>query len=287
MKKRVLLVVSILLILVGIFILVRVAAGKVAPKGQGALQVTTNIKASVFLNNQPIGTTPLCRCDQNETIESGTYNLRVVPEDKSLSAYTAKIDINPGVLTAVDRTFLPGALASSYILTLEKTNSSKPEISISTVPDQSLVSIDGESVGATPYTSDSLSASEHEVEINKVGYAKKTIRVRAVPDYKLILNVVLGTENGGIDLISPGPSASPSATLTPTISVKNAVKILDTPTGFLRVRSTPSTGGAEIGQVEPGETFESIDENESWFQIKLPDGKSGWISKQYSQKVTQ
>ena len=287
MKKRVLLVISILLILVGIFILVRIAAGRIAPKGQGALQVTTNIKASVFLNNKPLGTTPLCKCDQDETIESGTYNIRVVPDDKSLSTYTAKIDINPGVLTAIDRTFLPGALASSYVLTLEKSNSAKPEIFISTVPDQALVSIDGESVGGTPFTSSSLSASEHEVEIDKVGYAKKTIRVRAVANYKLILNVILGTENGGIDLLSPVPSASPSATLAPTISLKNAVKILDTPTGFLRVRATPSTGGTEVTQVAPGENFEVIGENESWYQIKLTDGKTGWISKQYAQKITQ
>jgi hypothetical protein len=287
MKKRILLVVSILLILIGIFILVKVIVGSVQPAGRGALQVTTNIKGTVFLNNNLLGPTPLCKCDQNETIESGLYDLKIVPEDKTLQTFSAKVAINPGVLTAVDRTFLPGALASSYILTLEKTSNAKPQIFIASVPDEALVSIDGESKGVTPFSLDDISASEHEIEIDKTGFSKKTIRVRAVPDYKLVLNVILGTENGGDIAPQTNTPATPSATLAPTVNPTNSVKILDTPTGFLRVRATPSTAGNEVTQVSPGETYEYVDENTSWFQIKLSDGKTGWISKTYSQKVTQ
>src|SRR3989344_2036646 len=128
MKRRVLLVLSILLIIVGTFILIRLATAALSPRGKGALQVTTNVKASVFLDNKQVGATPLCLCEQNQTINEGTHDLRIVPEDKSIQSYTAKIDINPGVLTAVEKTFLPGSLSSSYILTLEKASTPEKKV---------------------------------------------------------------------------------------------------------------------------------------------------------------
>lgn len=285
MKKRIILVLAILLILAGIFILIRIAAITLNPSGRGGLQVTSNLKATVFLDNKPIGTTPFNKSDPGETIPSGMHDLKIVPEDKNFSPYSAKIDINPGVLTAVDRTFLPGALASSYILTLEKTNKDDAEVFIASIPDGALVFVDGESKGVTPF-SEKLSPSEHEIEIDKAGFSKKTVRIRAVKSYKLVLNVVLGVE--GEDEIqnttTPTPQVSESPTIAPS---KNSVIIKDTPTGFLRVRATASTGSQEIGRVIPGEAYEFTDENNSWYKIVLSDGKEGWISKTYAEEVTQ
>ena len=277
-------VLAILLILAGIFILVRVAANVLKPKGRGALQVNSNIRASVTLNGEVLGTTPLYRGDQNESLPEGLYDLKITPEDKNLEAYSAKVKINPGVLTAVERTFLPGSLASSYILMLEKSQVKNPQIFISSIPDNSLVSIDGTDEGVTPLNLPSISASEHEVEIQKEGFAKKTIRVRAVDGYKLVLNVVLSA--GGSSEIEIAPSVSPTAVLTP-IPPPNSITIKNTPTGFLRVRSTPSLAGTEIGRVTPSETYEVLEENASWVKIKLKDGQEGWVSKTYTQKNTQ
>ena len=284
MKKRVLMVLAILLILAGIFILVRVAANVLKPKGRGALQVNSNIRASVTLNGEVLGTTPLYRGDQNESLPEGLYDLKITPEDKNLEAYSAKVKINPGVLTAVERTFLPGSLASSYILMLEKSQVKNPQIFISSIPDNSLVSIDGTDEGVTPLNLPSISASEHEVEIQKEEFSKKTIRVRAVDGYKLVLNVVLSA--GGSSEIEIAPSVSPTAVLTP-IPPPNSITIKNTPTGFLRVRSTPSLAGTEIGRVTPSETYEVLEENASWVKIKLKDGQEGWVSKTYTQKNTQ
>jgi uncharacterized protein YgiM (DUF1202 family) len=58
---------------------------------------------------------------------------------------------------------------------------------------------------------------------------------------------------------------------------------LQTPTGFLRVRDQASLGGAEIGQVKPGETYTLLDEQSGWYKIKF-NNKEGWISSQYAQK---
>jgi N-acetylmuramoyl-L-alanine amidase len=62
------------------------------------------------------------------------------------------------------------------------------------------------------------------------------------------------------------------------------VLILQTPTGFLRVRDQPSLGGNEITQVKPGETYQLLDERTDWYQIKLTNGQTGWISSEYAQK---
>src|SRR5687768_8634957 len=98
MKRRIMFVVATLLILLGLFILVKFVAGIVAPKGRGGLQITTNIKADVFLNNKVVGIAPFCLCDKNKTLASGNYNLKIVPQDKSQPAFYAKITISPNVL---------------------------------------------------------------------------------------------------------------------------------------------------------------------------------------------
>jgi hypothetical protein len=280
MKRRILLVVSVLLMLAGMFILLRVAADTLVPKGKGALQVTSNLKSDVILNNKVLGQTPLCKCDQNETIQAGVYELKIIPEDKNMQPFMTRVRINPGVLTAVERTFLPGAYASSYILTLEETNSRDPEIFIASIPDGALVSINGKEEGITPLFLKSISASEHEIEMQKQGFSKKTVRVRAVPSYKLVLNVILGTETGTDETAESAPTPTP----TPTQADKPSVIIKNTPVGFLRVRENPSTASREIGRVSPGERFPYLDENTDWFQIELAGGVAGWISKQYASR---
>lgn len=285
MKKRIILVISILLIFSGIFLLIRIAAATLKTGGRGALQVTSNIKAGVILDNKVLGSTPLCLCDEDKTLPSGTHDLKIIPEDTATPPFLSKVDINPGVLTAVDRTFLPGSLASYYILTLEKKGTDDAQIFIASIPDGALVSIDTVSRGVTPFSSD-ISVGEHEVEIEKSGFAKKTVRIRAVKAYKLILNASLGVE-GAEEEVGSTPIPTPQASPQPTAALINSIRIKETPTGFLRVRSGPSTGSSEIGQVKPGETFEFVDENASWYKIVLDDGQEGWVSKTYAESITQ
>ncbi|KKR24427.1 MAG: Cell wall hydrolyses involved in spore germination [Candidatus Levybacteria bacterium GW2011_GWB1_39_7] len=287
MKRRILLVVSILLILIGIFLLIRVAAATIAPKGKGALQITSNIKAQVFIDNKPLGETPLCRCDQKDTIKQGEYEIKIAPDDKKFQPFVSRIKINPGVLTAIERIFLPGSGASASVLTLEKTSGTDPQLFIATIPEGALVSVDGESKGVTPLNLKNLTSSEHELEIQKQAFSKKTIRVRAVPSYKLILNILLGTETG--------PDETQDEAITPTITPapptlspsKILVEILNTPNGFLRVRESPSTQTPEINRVKTGETYPFIEENDGWLKIELGDGTKGWVSKTYAKKIEE
>ena len=286
MKKRIGLIIGVLLILIGLFIAVRVAANLLVPPGRGALQVNSNIKATVLLDAKNIGETNLCLCDQNQTVQEGEHTLKIIPNDTTLQPFTAKIKIFPNVLTAVERTFLPGSFASSYILNLEKTNEKEASLFVASLPDGALVTLDGNQVGATSYFAKSISASEHEIEIQKQGFGKKTIRIRTVAGYKLVINVVLGTDSGTSDEASPTPEPT-SAIASPSATITTQVKIKKTPNNFLNVREDTSTNSTIIIKVHDDEVYEFVDEKGGWFQIKLPDGTIGWISSTYAEKITQ
>lgn len=285
MKRKILLVLSIFLVATGLFLLTLIIFS-FRNIDKGALQVTSNIKSRVFLNGQDIGETPLCKCEQDSTINVGDYEIRIEPEDASFPAYTTRANINGGVLTAVDRTFLPDSLASSYTLTLEKINSDKAELIITTIPDGAMVTIDGNPISATPFKSDSLSAGEHEVEIQKQGFAKKTIRLKTVNEHRLVVSAQLGTEGDESIGLPEAQTASPSATISIAPDENEdgqKIKILQTPNGFLRVRSGPGTGFDEVARVETGDTYDVLEEDGGWYKIKTSNGEEGWISGDFAE----
>lgn len=286
MKRKLLLFLSIILVGTGIFLLVRVIYN-FRDVEKGGLQVTANVNAKVLLDGKFIGNIPVRKIDQQDTVASGNYELRIEPQDTTLAAFTTRVQINGGVLTAVDKTFLPGSLGSAYILTLEKSASPKPQVEVTSIPDGAMVTIDSVSVGVTPYKSDALSASEHEIEIQKEGFAKKTIRIKTVENHTLLVSATLGTGDiGNIPDTSPSitPSVSPILSPTSPPPTLTNVTILPTPNGFLRVRSGAGTSFGEVARVKTGETFPVISEQSGWYQIKVDDTTSGWISSQYAKK---
>lgn len=283
MKRKLLFGLSIILVASGLFLFVRVLFSfKNVEKG--ALQVTANIKSRVYLNGNLIGDTQLCKCNQNDTLQAGEYDIRIEPHDTTYTAYTARVRINGGVLTAVDRTFLPGSLASSYVLTLEKSQSQKGELIITTIPEGAMVTIDSVASGATPFTTDKLSVSEHELEIQKQGFAKKTIRIRIVDGHKLIINATLGTEGSEEVTANPTPTTTPAEGISPTPTTSGKVTILDTPNGFLRVRSGAGTTFPEVSRVNSGDTFDLLNEASGWYEIQVDSDITGWISSQFAEK---
>lgn len=280
MRKKLLGIFSIILIFIGFFLFFQVAIN-LLPKGHGALQVTSNVGAKILLNGKVIGNTPLCKCEENDRIDEGQYTLQLVPQDSS-NTFTTKIRVGKGVLTAVDRTFLPGSYASSYTLYLEKIFSSEAQLFISSIPNGALVSVDGTDSGTTPLFLKNLSASPHEIEIQKGGYGKKTIRVKTAEGYKLIVEAVLGTLPSLNEVL---PGKEPPTTPTPTLSQARVI-VSSTPTGFLRVRQDASIASPEIGRVTPGQNLLLLEEKEEWYKIQMPDGKTeGWISVSFAEKA--
>lgn len=247
------------------------------PPGKGALQVTANVNSKVFLNGKLLGKTPICKCKGDDTIKEGLFDIKVIPEDSSLTPFVTKAKITGGALTAIDRTFRPGALSSAYMLTLEKTSTKDPQLMVLSIPEGALISLDSTPQGITPYQFKFVTPSEHELEIYKTGFNKKTVRLRAVENYNLIAHIYLGAE------LEKQNTSTQSANLEASASASITIK--QTPTGFLRVRESPNISAKEIQRVMPGETYNVILEQDEWYQIKLLDGTTGWISTQYAEKV--
>lgn len=248
--------------------------------GKGALQVTTNPKSRVYLENKLIGTTPFCACDLTQMLSVGDYTIKLVPQDGNFRPFEEKITINKGTLTAVDRTFANNGEGSGSIISLSPLNNKKDtEVLVVSFPDKANVFLDSDPVGATPLLLKQVSLSDHDLRLTSDGYKDKSIRIKTALGFRLSSLVSLGINT---DLSNPpmtSASATPSSTPAPA-----SVLILNTPTGFLRVRENNSISSLEITQVKPGENYELIEEKEDWFKIKLNDEKTGWISSSYAVK---
>lgn len=282
MKKALLILIPSFIFAAIIFLLVQ----SVLLKGndKGALQVTAAPQSKVYLNGELVGQTPLCKCNTNDMIGTGDYTIKIVPTSGNFNEFQEKITISKSILTVVDRKFGAGAASEGSIITLEPLKeSNERQLLVTSIPDNVEVLLDNNSSGYTPLLIKNITDSDHELTLKKSGYADKKVRIRTPSGYKLIASVYLGVDDEGIPQATPTPTkaASPSATPTPTIS---KVTILQTPTGFLRVRASGSVGASEVGQVLPGQSFDLVTESNGWYQIKLTNGTLGWVSSQYAQK---
>lgn len=233
------------------------------------LRVETIPLSQVFLNEKELGKTPF----ESEDLAPGEYVLRLTPEvNASFSAWERKIKLNPGLLTYVNYLFGPTDNDSAgEILTPEKINSEKGELVVLSDPDGAKFSLDGAEQGLTPKSLTGFGNEEHELKFLADGYHGKSLTVKTWQGHKILINVKLAKI--ARQMI---PVASVSAT---------KVKILETPTGWLRVRVEPSVSATEAAKVKPGEEYPLLEENKDWLKIQLPDNKEGWVSVQYTQKV--
>lgn len=268
-------------------------------RATAGLKVESQPPAVVFVDNVQVGRTPL-----DEFFPPGEVTVRLVPETTStdISAYQTKVRLTNKVYTIVRRDFgASDTLSAGETISLIPYSGAQSALSVETTePESALVSIDGQSQGFSPVSLTSLAASDHIIEVSAPGYNPRTIQAKTVEGYQLSVTVKLSAkanQPSPPSFPSPSPVATPSATttpgkttptLSPTPSIpKPYVKISSTPVGFLRVRSTPSTAGSEVGQVKPGEIFPFVQESKpaGWYLIKveLEATSSGWISATYAQ----
>lgn len=248
--------------------------------GKGALQVTSVPQSKVYLGNKLLGTTPLCACELAQMLAVGDYTIKLVPKDGGFRPFEEKITINKSTLTVVDRTFADNGEDDGSIISLSPLNNKKDiEVLVISLPDKANVFLDNNPVGATPLLLKQVSESDHDLRITRDGYKDKSLKIKTALGFKLSSLVFLGVN---IDLSSPFVASS--AAVPSSIVTVPKVLILNTPTGFLRVREDSSVSSLEIVRVLPGESHELIDEKEGWFKIKLMDGKMGWVSSSYAVK---
>lgn len=219
--------------------------------------------AAVFINDKAVGKTPF----EDATLEEGEYAIKVQNTD---SSWTSKLKPGSGTLAVVNRELSKTSTQSAgEVLILEKGSG----VTVYSWPQEALVEIDGNSIGKTPLAFE-LDPGAHTFVFSRSGYLKRSLPVILPKGYKLNLNVDLAISE--IDL---------SNIATPPVVTSSIVKVLDTPTGFLRVRDKPSTGGLEIAKVSPGDELVLLEEGQTWDKVRLSDGKEGYVSSVYVEKT--
>jgi hypothetical protein len=281
--------------LASLFFCLSLLAGCSLKKAPAALQINTTPIANVFVDGKLMGKTPF----QSSNLKVGEISLKLIPESATipLVSWEGKIKLNNGVLTLIERDFAADEAGSSgQILTLEKLKDKKTaSLSLISDPDGALVHLDGEAKGFTPLTLEKIGVGDHQIVVSKEGFAEKNVKAKAIEGFKLIINTKLAQE------AEEQPVASLSGTPTPTVTGKKLtptptgseksqpasgeVLIKETPTGWLRVRSSPSTSGTELVKVNPGEKYPLLEEKSGWYKIEYEEGKTGWISGQYASKL--
>ena len=279
-------------------------------KKQAALQAYSTPKATVFLDGEHIGTTPFF----DDKLKPGDYTVKLTPDDPGAIPWEGKIRLSGGIMTVVSRELSSDPDQSSgYTLSLEPAADRKSvSLTVVTDPDGAVVSLDSEPKGFAPLSLDKLTPEEHLLVISSPGYVEKSLKPKLIEGHKLTATVQLAklpeeekqaepkeaTESADLkaqdDETKPTPKPSPkSQTIKPATGSGtlegSQVKILETPTGWLNVRSEPSTSGGDetiVTKVDPGETFPYIKSSGSgWYQIELPDGELGWVVAKYTELI--
>lgn len=275
-------------------------------KKKAALQVTSNPKTTVFLNEKHVGQTSFF----DEKIKPGEYTLKLVPEqqDLVLDSWQTRVKLNPGILTVVNRNIgVSEDESSGYVLTLEKTtDKEKANIAVVSTPDNCVVNLDGEPKGFAPISLEDVSADDHLLTVSAPGYREEAIKAKTVKGYKLTISVQLAKtpeEEAKEEEATESAKEEEETKKTTNETVKKSkestssaqademerpyVKIKDTPTGWLNVRSEPSTTGKDetiVTKIDPGEVYKFIESNEAgWYKIEYKEGEQGWISGKYAE----
>lgn len=256
----------------------------IAAKKEGRLQVIAHPAAAVFLDNVMKGNTPYI-----STQKEGSYMLKIVPDGVATSAasWQKKITVFTNSLTHVEVQLESTDITSwadVYWLTKLPLFNNSSSLSIETEPSGALIYIDNDEKGVSPLVMENVSSGSHELSVFSPGFSRRSKKINSTPGYQLHGYIKLAldpSQKNQYTIEEPAPLATSAAQIKePT----NTVRILDTPTGWLRVREEPTLSGSESAKVNPGQRFELIEEQLGWYKIKIDASLEGWISSDYARK---
>ncbi len=277
---------------------------------KAGLQVITNdVPASIYLDGQYLEKTPYI----GKELKPGQYTLKILPDNTQLVPYETTINLRGGLLTVV--TWKPGSrpeTSGGVIYEMQKLpNSKHAELSFISLPDQAIISIDGQSKEFTPLLIENIEPGHHEFEVTLPSYETQKHTLNVVEGHRMDVTVKLAKSSDTPVLESDSQTASDSAQIatestkvaTDSTSVatssslpvrRSALQsdqgtVTITSTNYfynnqevLKVRQEPTTTGTEIGQAPVGKTYLFLGEKQNgWFKIDF-DGQMGWVSGQYA-----
>ena len=243
----------------------------------GVLEINTTPEVAVFINGQNMGTTPFKKEFKPQKLEVKLAE----KNDPEKVLWQAKVPITSSAITLIKYQFNQNdQQAYSELLTLTKIPDKKNgALLISSLPDQAIINLDGETKGYTPLLLEEVSPGHHSLEINLDGYQNTIIGLNVAAGFQLNAEIKLAK----IDDEKNQEVASEKQNLT-----QETVTILSTPTGWLRVRGGPGTGFAEVARVNPGEEYSLLEKDGDWLKIALEseleeEKTEGWILGQYGE----
>ncbi|MFC1649385.1 PEGA domain-containing protein [Patescibacteria group bacterium] len=270
---------KILLFLLSVTALVSVSvlyfAGIFKSKSAGLL-INTSPSSVVFVNGEQVGTTPY-----DQVYDPGETEIKLVPEsfETPLTPYETKVVLVSGIQTIIERDFSDTQTQSSgETVSFEKGPKDESSIVVISDPDGAQVEIDGMVKGFTPYKSTDITEDNHSVKVSANDFHDRTTEIVTKKGYKLTLYVKLA-ENGEQEEPEKPPVEDEPVN----------VRIIETPTGFLRVREEASTSSSEVARVNPDDVFEVVEESEDgeWVQIQHELDEYGWVSKEYTKDIEE
>lgn len=264
MKKTILFI----LVVLSIVVLLTRYSGKfseilfnIKPKS-GISVLSLPSEAKVSLDGTEVGSTPY----ENQTLEPKEYLVKI---EKDGVSWEGKVKLGAETLTVINRELsTDGAFGAGEILSLEKGKG----LTIVANPSDSQIEIDGKSYGSSPASLD-IPPGDHTISLSHGNYQKRNIMAKVPDNFNLKIVADLSLSEADLTTIS-----------TPPIKTTAQVKVLDTPTGFLRVRDKPSVSGKEVGRVKPGDTLVLLEEISGWDRVRLTDNTEGYVSSSYVEK---
>ena len=272
-------------------------------KSKAGLQVITDdVPSSVFINGQYLNSTPLIQKD----LKPGTYTVRIEPNDSSLVPYETSLTLRKGLLSVI--TWKPAdrpEMSGGVIYEMEQlADKSKTEISISTIPEGAIVTLDGRDKDFTPIDYRDISPGNQAFEVTLPSYETQSHTIFVQQGYKMVVSVKLAklqpVDTNVPDISQPGTETATSSaetiskdqttSLSTVLATKQYTKLKVTPTGLIidgqevvRVRDAAASDGEELGTAKVGDILPYTGQTfDGWHQVTF-DGEVGWISSSYSE----
>lgn len=268
----------------------------------GRLKIVSSPSAGIFIDNAAIGKSPF-----EEKYKVGEYMLKLIPEGDATAtaSWQGKIRIYKNALTYVNRELGSSDVNSAGEVFTVVPMETKPkddnygEVYVETDPNGAIVYLDNDEKGVAPLVLQDVLKGDHEISVFMPGFYRRTQKLNVEGAYRVNtlfkLAIDPGQQKPSPTPASPSadlkdgeknstPSAKPSTKVTKSPTGKTTITIDDTPVGFLRVREEPTVNASESARVNPGETFDVLEEKDGWYKINYDADKMGWVSGQYATK---
>lgn len=244
--------------------------------GSAGIKVESIPEANVYINGELVGRTPY-----EGEYQAGEVELQLIALafDSPRMPYEQNIKLTPGVQTIVRRNLGETTTdTAGEVISFEKNNDNSAAITVVTTPDSSSVTLDNSNTDSSPVRFGNINLGEHQISVSAEGYETRSFEVRAVAGFTLtaIVDLQRKPEN---------ELNAQSAKTSDTTQQEQFVVIQETPVGYLRVRSEPTTIAEEISQVNAGDEFLLLetDEETGWYKIRVSESEEGWVSNDYAE----